>query len=271
MAETRHDKGNLMARIRTVKPEFSRHEKLFDAESQTALPLRLAFIALWTVADREGRFKWRPRTLKVECLPYDDCDFSLVLDALATYGFVIRYEVEGEQYGFIPSFPTHQTVNNREAQSCLPPPNEINYLTREQHVSDASGTRLVQEQGEGKGKEGKEIDDASLTHPSGPLIDSSKEKRSTPQKRLETVLRPEIARAVVDHRQRLRKQLTEHAAGLLAASLAKAKDPNAAAERMIEKGWASFDPSWGLAQSVRPNAANRRAGPWGPDIESSPG
>lgn len=53
-----------MSRIRTVKPELFKHEELFDAEQNSKLPLRLAFIGLFTVADREGRFKWRPRTLK---------------------------------------------------------------------------------------------------------------------------------------------------------------------------------------------------------------
>ena len=57
-----------MARIRTIKPEFFRHEALFEAEHRAGLPLRLAFAGLWTAADREGRFKWRPRQLKLDVL-----------------------------------------------------------------------------------------------------------------------------------------------------------------------------------------------------------
>ena len=53
-----------MSRIRTVKPELFKHEELFDTELASGLPLRLAFISLFTVADCEGRFKWRPRTLR---------------------------------------------------------------------------------------------------------------------------------------------------------------------------------------------------------------
>jgi hypothetical protein len=70
-----------LARIRTIKPEFFRHADLYEAEKETGLPLRLAFAGLWTAADREGRFKWRPRELKLDCLPHDDVDFSRVLDA----------------------------------------------------------------------------------------------------------------------------------------------------------------------------------------------
>jgi hypothetical protein len=68
-----------MARIRTIKPEFFRHADLYEAEKETGLPLRLAFAGLWTAADREGRFKWRPRELKLDCLPHDEVDFHACL------------------------------------------------------------------------------------------------------------------------------------------------------------------------------------------------
>jgi hypothetical protein len=148
-----------MARIRTVKPELFKHEDLFDLESSCGLPIRLAFIGLFTCCDRDGRFKWRPRTLKLDVLPHDDIDFSRVLDALASRGFVRKYAVNGEEYGCIPSFAKHQVINNRESESELPSPEEgqeisVTY-TRPARVDDASITPLVQEQGEGKGREGK--------------------------------------------------------------------------------------------------------------------
>ena len=166
-----------MSRIRTVKPELFKHEDLYDLESDTGLPIRVAFIAMFTVADREGRFKWRPRTLKVECFPHDECDFSRVLDALATRGFVVKYASNGESFGYIPSFNKHQVVNNRESPSELPAPNENNILTRAPRVDDACPTPLVQDQGEGKGREqegkGREVRDAdaSLADGEPPAID----------------------------------------------------------------------------------------------------
>jgi len=111
-----------MARIRTVKPEFFVHEALFDAEIECALPLRLAFAGLWTQADREGRFRWRPRALKTGILPYDEVDFAGVLEALEKYGFVRSYEADGKRYGFIPSWRRHQHINQREADSVIPAP-----------------------------------------------------------------------------------------------------------------------------------------------------
>lgn len=113
-----------MARIRTVKPELFRHEALFEAELASGLPLRLAFIGLFTVADREGRFHWRPRAMKLDVLPFDECDFSAVMDALASAGFVYRYQDDGKEYGFIPSWLRHQVINTREAKSTIPEPDE---------------------------------------------------------------------------------------------------------------------------------------------------
>src|SRR5258708_28854286 len=144
-----------MGRIRAVKPDFFRHEGLFDLEQETGLRIRLVFAGLWTTCDREGRFKWRPRTLKAEVLPFDDVDFSRVLDALTTRGFLVRYACNDEEYGCVPSWNRHQIINNREQASAIPPPTESLSV----QILDACPTREAREdhagQGEGKGKEGK--------------------------------------------------------------------------------------------------------------------
>ena len=107
-------------RIRTVKPELFRHEGLFDAEIDSQLPLRLAFIALITCCDREGRFRWQPRRLKADMLPFDNLDMMQVLEVLTTRGFIMKYEHQGEWYGCIPSWYRHQRINKRESVSILP-------------------------------------------------------------------------------------------------------------------------------------------------------
>jgi hypothetical protein len=73
----------------------------------------------------------------------------------------------------------------------------------------------------------------------------------SPRDELEKVLDPEHAAAVIDHRQRLRKPLSPHAAKLLAAKFAAFPDANAAADRMIEAGWSKIEPHWG---QDRPNS-----------------
>ena len=135
-------------RIRTIKPEFFKHEGLFDLERESGLPIRIAFSGLWTCCDREGRFEWRPRWLKSEILPYDEVDFSRVLDALATRGFVVKYAIGSEIYGCIPSWKKHQVINNKELPSVIPSPTESFQiqepdasLTRDARVTDLSQTR----------------------------------------------------------------------------------------------------------------------------------
>ena len=139
-------------RIRTIKPEFYLHEGLYELERETNLPIRLSFTGLWCVADREGRFKWEPRKIGIQILPYDGIDFSRVLDALTTRGFVRKYACDSVEYGWIPSFLKHQVINNREKASDFPDPLETNDF-------DASGTREARVdhagKAEGKGREGK--------------------------------------------------------------------------------------------------------------------
>lgn len=154
-----------MGRIRTVKPGLFKHEGLYDLEEATGLPVRLAFIGLFTQADREGRFKWTPRSLKTDVMPYDDIDFSRVLDALVSGGFLVKYSVDGKLYGQIATFTEHQAINGREQDSTLPGPDEATdstqenneMTTRQSREDDASSTRhdpaRGEKEGKGKGRE----------------------------------------------------------------------------------------------------------------------
>lgn len=148
----------MRGRIRTIKPESLHDEELWDLEAELGAPVFRAFVGLWMYADREGRFEWRPRALKAAVLPYWEGDFSRVLDALTTRGFVVRYEVDGREYGLVESFGRHQVVNNREERSTIPPPPDSTAepatSTREPRVNDACSTPLVHARVEGNGREG---------------------------------------------------------------------------------------------------------------------
>src|SRR5262249_24813710 len=114
----------MMPRIRTVKPELYRHEDLFEAEQVTGLPVRIAFTGLFTCCDREGRFRWRPRQLKLDVLPYDALDFAEVLETWKANGFIKGYTVGERVYGCIPTFVLHQRPSRDEPASEIPPPGE---------------------------------------------------------------------------------------------------------------------------------------------------
>jgi hypothetical protein len=113
-----------MARISTIKPEFFRDPTLYQLEKDSGLPIRVAFAGLWVVADREGRFKWEPKVIKLDVLPWDDVEFDEVLNVLERGGRIIKYTVGGKTFGVVKNFTKHQRVNNREAPSTLPPPPE---------------------------------------------------------------------------------------------------------------------------------------------------
>jgi len=99
-----------MARARNIKPGFFVNDELGELS-----PLaRLAFIGLWSQADFNGNMKYKPKRLKVEILPYDDCDFAELVLELEGRGFVKRYEVDGENYLQVVNFLKHQRPHKNE-------------------------------------------------------------------------------------------------------------------------------------------------------------
>jgi hypothetical protein len=105
-----------MARARNIKPSFFTNDTLAEIE-----PLgRLLFQGLWCHADREGRMEDRPRKLKAEILPYDDCDVEELLDGLEQRGFIARYEVGSSQFIQVVNFCKHQNPHIKEPASAIP-------------------------------------------------------------------------------------------------------------------------------------------------------
>lgn len=107
-----------MARARNIKPGFYKNEEL----AECSLMARFIFPGLWMIADREGRLEDRPKRIKGELLPYDNADMDKLLDELAAWGLIVRYQVNGERFISIPKFLTHQNPHHRETESTFPPP-----------------------------------------------------------------------------------------------------------------------------------------------------
>jgi hypothetical protein len=51
---------------------------------------------------------WKPKSLKAECLPGDNCDIDALLEELILNNQVIRYSMEGKEYGLIKDFTQWQ-------------------------------------------------------------------------------------------------------------------------------------------------------------------
>ncbi len=123
-----------MARKRMLDPSF------FVDETVASLPplARLLFQGLWGQADREGRLEDRPVRLKVQILPYDDCDVDSFLSLLAGARLILRYSGEGgTQVIQIRSFKKHQKPHPKEAKSVLPAPS---VESREKTLPAVKGT-----------------------------------------------------------------------------------------------------------------------------------
>ncbi len=107
-----------MARSRNIKPGFFMNDKLAEVE-----PLgRILFAGLWCVADRKGRLEDRPKRIKAEILPYDNCNADDLLNQLANKGFIIRYRVDGKDYIQVINFTKHQNPHMNERDSEIPAP-----------------------------------------------------------------------------------------------------------------------------------------------------
>jgi hypothetical protein len=105
-------------RARNIKPGFFKNDELAEFE-----PLvRIFFTGLWCYADREGRLEMRPKKLKAEILPYDECDVENFIERLSSSDFLSKYSVDGKDYLQINNWHKHQNPHHMEPGSEIPPP-----------------------------------------------------------------------------------------------------------------------------------------------------
>ena len=107
-----------MARARNIKPGFFTNDELVEHPFE----VRLLFIGLWTIADREGRLMDRPKKIRMEIFPADNVDCDSALEKLANSGFIKRFAVNGERFIQILNWNKHQNPHVKEQASTLPTP-----------------------------------------------------------------------------------------------------------------------------------------------------
>ncbi len=107
-----------MARSRNIKPGF------FTNDDMGELPplSRILFLGLTTLADFRGNVSWRPKRIKIQILPYDDCDIKELAINLERYGFIRFYSGGDFVCLNIVNFTKHQNPhkNERDAGSDIP-------------------------------------------------------------------------------------------------------------------------------------------------------
>ena len=107
-----------MPRTRDIRPGFFKNEYLAELPALT----RILFAGLWTLADKEGRLEDRPKRIKLDTLPFDDCDIDASLNELHNAGFIKRYQVGNQMLIQITKWAENQNTHPKEAPSILPPP-----------------------------------------------------------------------------------------------------------------------------------------------------
>ncbi|WP_284083956.1 hypothetical protein [Acinetobacter nosocomialis] len=123
-----------MARARNIKPSFFTNDDLGEIN-----PLaRLLFIGMWTIADYKGCFEYKPKRLKVQILPYDNCDIEQLVNDLEKSGFISIYSVRGRKYIKAINFAKHQNPhkNEREGGSEIPDIDEADIEEEEKSLKN---------------------------------------------------------------------------------------------------------------------------------------
>jgi len=114
----RTERRAVTMRARNIKPGFFSNDLLPECE-----PLaRLLFIGLWCMADKAGRLEDRPKKIKIDVLPCDDCDIESMLRQLEKHRFIVRYSVGDARYIQVVNFEKHQNPHCKEKASTIPAP-----------------------------------------------------------------------------------------------------------------------------------------------------
>ena len=142
MVEKESLKGGVMARIRTIKPEFPHSESM----GRVSRDARLLFVQLWTLCDDSGRTRGNSRMLASLLFPYDDDAPKLIdgwMEELEREACVVRYFAEDTNYLQICNWLNHQKID-KPSPSKIPPFDESSrtFAKPRELSSEDQGSRI---------------------------------------------------------------------------------------------------------------------------------
>lgn len=146
----------MMARIRTVKPEFWSSEQVMSCT-----PLaRLLFIGIWNFCDDGGNHPLSPRTIKALVFPGDDITVESVdglLGELKSSSLIALYSADGKTYLHVRGW-RHQKIDKRTFKypAFIEGPDESSPSgSRVLDEESSSGSRVLTpgREGEGNGRD----------------------------------------------------------------------------------------------------------------------
>jgi len=164
-----------MGKIRSVHPSLFTDEAFVSCS-----PLaRILIIGLWTEADDQGIFEWKPITLRMRLLPVDDSNLNELLNELVSYDVVKKFEHEGKSFGAIRNFCKFQKPRWPRYTHFLPAElrNYVSLTDKNTDKSPVKDNELRQNSEKGSVKQ------ESIRHKSSRVessrVESSKEKTNT--------------------------------------------------------------------------------------------
>ena len=107
-----------MARIRSIHPGLFTDEAFVSISADAQVFL----MGLWTEADDQGLFEWKPVTLRMRLRPTKDGSVDGLLEELRAANFIQGYELGGRQYGAVRNFRKYQRPKK---------PNSVHPITEE--------------------------------------------------------------------------------------------------------------------------------------------
>lgn len=166
----------MMARIRTVKPEFWSSEQVMSCS-----PLaRLLFIGIWNFCDDGGNHPLSPRTIKALVFPGDDITTESVdrlLCELAGANLITSYHTEGKTYLHVQGWK-HQKIDKRTFKypAFIASPDENSASSRrvlDEESSNGSRGLTPGREGIGKGEDQHNTLSASFENSAEPTAEDS--------------------------------------------------------------------------------------------------
>lgn len=150
-----------MARIRSIHPALFTDE----AFAQLSMAARVLLLGLWTEADDQGVFEWKPVTLKMRIMPVDNVSVPDLLRELETRDVVKSFEQDGRQFGAIRNFckfqrpktPKYRYIKSDEIRNYVASSYPISEIATPQPCPFPQKVEMspqMEEEG-GKGKEAK--------------------------------------------------------------------------------------------------------------------
>ena len=153
----------MLARIRTIKPEFW----VDDVMVELPLETRLLFVGLWNFVDDEGFIEDKPKRIKMQIFPADDVLIEDSLSALVDSGRLHAFDSDQGPILQVANWSRHQKINR-------PTPTRFTGITPKNGRDSVSTHGYVSEHSRGKGKErkGRERKGKEITPlpPSGELV-----------------------------------------------------------------------------------------------------